>query len=300
MSLIFNKIKENRPNLSESSLKTYNSILTNLYKKVYPDKEIVLSKFEDHKKFMAFLKDMDGSKRKTYLTSLVVMCPDCKEYKDAMMKDGQQFNAEKRLQQKTPKEEANWVEQEELATIFNDIETEAKKLYKLNHPSASDIQKIQNYIILSLVSGKYISIRRSMDWTEMKISKYDKDNENYLDKTKSWKFYFNVYKTQKFLNDQEVALPPVLKKIITAWLKLLEKYYPENEYLLIDSKGHKLTPTKLTQRLNGIFGKKASINILRHSFITDKYKNMPALKELQEEATEMGHSLKEHLEYIKK
>jgi hypothetical protein len=56
----------------------------------------------------------------------------------------------------------------------------------------------------------------------------------------------------------------------------------------------------MTQRLNSIFGKKASINILRHSFITSKYKDMPSLEDLQEEATAMGHSLKEHLEYIKK
>jgi hypothetical protein len=129
----------------------------------------------------------------------------------------------------------------------------------------------------------------------------DKEKDNYLDRNKKQhKFYFNVYKTQKYLNDQEVNIPPALKKILTPWIKLIERIYPENNYLLVDSKGNKLTPTKMTQRLNSIFGKKASINILRHSFITSKYKDMPSLEDLQEEATAMGHSLKEHLEYIKK
>jgi len=301
MSPILERLKENRPTLSESSLKTYNSILSNLYKKVFPDKELDLAKFNDHKKFISFLKNMDGSKRKTYLSALVVFCPNCDEYRDLMNKDGQEYNAQKKLQKKTDKEEDNWVEQDELQTIYSELETEAKKLYKLKNPSTQDIQKIQSFIILSLVSGKHINIRRSLDWTEMVYKDADKEKDNFLDRNKKQhKFYFNVYKTQKYLNDQEVIIPPALKKILTPWIKLIEKIYPENNYLLVDSKGNKLTPTKMTQRLNSIFGKKASINILRHSFITSKYKDMPSLEDLQEEATAMGHSLKEHLEYIKK
>lgn len=301
MTTILEQLKENRPNLSEGSLKTYNSILKNLYKKVFPDIKLDLGKFEEHKKFINYLKDMEGSKRKTYLTALTVMCPKCEEYRDLMMKDAQKHNAEQKLQKKTDSQEQNWVEQEELNKIYTDLEQDSKKLYKLTNPSANDIQKIQSYIILSLVSGKFINIRRSLDWTEMVYKEIDKETDNYIDKSKTlWKFYFNVYKTQKFLNDQEVQIPIALRKILTPWIKLLETYYPDNRYLLIDSVGGKLTPTKLTQRLNVIFGKKASINILRHSFITNKYKDIPALKEMEDEAKEMGHSLKEHLEYIKK
>ena len=301
MVSILERLKENRPNLSAGSLKTYNSILTNLYKKVYPDKELDLAKFSDHKKFLNYLKPIPSSKRKTYLSALVVFCPNCDEYKDLMNKDGQEYNAQQKLQQKTPKEEDNWVSQDELMGIYDSVEAEAKKLYKLKNPSSQDIQKIQSFIILSLVSGKYIPIRRSLDWTEMVFRNGDKEKDNYLEKDKKqYKFYFNIYKTQKFLNEQEVVLPPPLKKIIVAWIKYIEKAYPENKYLLVDSKGQKLSPTKMTQRLNSIFGKKASINILRHSFITEKYKDMPSLEDLQDEATAMGHSLKEHLEYIHK
>jgi len=298
---ILDKLKENRPNLSDGSLKTYNSILKNLYKKVFPDVKLDLAKFSEHKKFINYLKDMEGGKRKTYLTALVVMCPTCDEYREMMMKDGQKYNSEQKMQIKTQEQKDNWVEQDELNKIYNELESEAKKLYKLNNPSANDIQKIQSYIILSLVSGKFINIRRSLDWTEMVFKDANKETDNYLEKTKTiWKFYFNVYKTQKFLHEQEVQIPVQLRKILTTWIKLLETHYPDNKYLLIDTIGGKLTPTKLTQRLNAIFGKKASINILRHSFITNKYKDLPALQALEKEATEMGHSLKEHLEYIKK
>jgi thiol-disulfide isomerase/thioredoxin len=301
MPTILETLKHNRPTLSDSSLKTYNSILSNLYKKIFSDKELDLAKFNEHKKFISFLKNMEGSKRKTYLSALVVLCPNCDEYKELMNKDGQEYNAQKKLQKRTPKEEENWVGQDELMSIYDAIETDAKKLMKMKNHTPQDIQKIQPYIILSLVSGKYIPIRRSLDWTEMVFKGEDKEKDNFLDKgKKQYKFYFNIYKTQKYLNDQETILPAPLKKIISDWIKLIEKVYPENKYLLIDSNGNKLTPTKMTQRLNNIFGKKASINILRHSFITEKYKDIPALGELQEEATAMGHSLKEHLEYIKK
>jgi hypothetical protein len=294
-------LKENRPTLSDSSLKTYNSILSNLYKKVFPDKPLELSKFKECKKFLNFLKDMDGSKRKTYLSALVVLCPTIDEYKELMNSDGQAYNAKQKLQNKTEKQTENWVEQDELTNIYKSLESETKQLYKLKNPTTQDIQKIQSYIILSLVSGKHIAIRRSLDWTEMKFKDFDKDKDNFLEMgKKQWKFYFNVYKTQRFLNEQEVIIPQILKKILTTWLKLIQRVYPQNDYLLIDSNGGKLTPTKMTQRLNAVFGKKASINILRHSFLSEKYKDLPDLTDLQEEATAMGHSLKEHLEYIKK
>ena len=289
----------NRPTLSASSLKTYNSILTNLYKKVFPDTKLDLEKFNNSKKFLTFLKDVDGSKRKTYLSALVVLCPTCDEYKDLMNKDGQEYNAKKKMQKKSEKEEANWVEQSELQTIYENLENEAKACFKLRNPTSADIQRCQSYIILSVVSGKYIPIRRSLDWTEMKFRNYNKEEDNYLD-DKRKNFVFNVYKTHKFLGDQTITIPTPLKRIITNWLKLLQQVYPDNEYMFVDSRGNKLTPTKLTQRLNNVFGRKASINILRHSFLSEKYKDMPSLEELHTEATAMGHSLVEHLDYIKK
>lgn len=292
---IVDKLKENRPELSESSLKTYKSILSNLYKKVFPnDKEVDLSKFNQYKKFLTFLKDYESSKRKTYLSALSVLCPKVEQYRELMNQDGKKYNEEQKNQEKTEKQKENWVEQDELSNIFKELEDEANKIYKLKNISMTDKQKIQNYIILCLVSGKFINIRRSLDWTEMMIKNFKEDEDNYLKKDV---FTFNKYKTAKFkqFGEQEVKIPKELYKILKKWLKI-----NDTDYLLFDSQKQKLTPTKLTQRLNKILGKKASINILRHSFLSDKYKNLPSLNDLEEEAKEMGHSLKEHLEYIKK
>ena len=42
------------------------------------------------------------------------------------------------------------------------------------------------------------------------------------------------------------------------------------------------------------------MNGIRHEFLSDKYKNIPALLELQKTASNMGHSIDQALLYIKK
>ena len=234
--LITDKLRQNRDTLSDSSLRTYTSILSNLYKKVYPDTELDLKKFENQKKFLTFMKDMDGSKRKTYLSALVVLCSNCPMYSEQMNKDGQQYKALQKTQTKTEKQQDNWVEQDELHLIMSNLQTEANKVFKMKNPTILDLQIAQNYIMLCLVSGKYIPIRRSLDWSELKLKNYNGENDNYLEKgKKGWKFIFNVYKTHRFHDTQESIITAELKKILTKWLNLLNKICPSSDYLLIDN-----------------------------------------------------------------
>jgi len=302
MKIIEDKLRENRPNLSNNSIKTYVSILKNLYKKVYPNTSLDLDNFKNQDKFIKHLADVDGSKRKTYLSALVVICgDDCEKYSTLMNEDGVKYNQEQKKQKRTDKQTENWIEQDELQNIISISEQQANKIFKLKTiPSMDELQIVQNYILLCLVSGKYIPVRRSLEWAEMKINNFNQESNSLeMPKRKPWNFVMRRYKTQKFHGDQEVIIPPELKKILTKWLKLLNQVCPDAEYLLIDKHCNKLSSVKITQRLNKIFGKNASTSMLRHSFITEKYKNMPSLEELQEESKAMGHSLTEHLEYIK-
>jgi integrase len=68
----------------------------------------------------------------------------------------------------------------------------------------------------------------------------------------------------------------------------------------LENKGKPFSSPTITLRLNRIFKKAISTSMLRHIWTTDKYKDMPALKAMQENAEAMGHSLEQHLEYIKK
>jgi integrase len=296
-------LKKNRPNLSESSLKTYNSILMNLYKKVLPADaiQVEVKRFNETDKFLNFLKDFDIGRRKSYLSALVVLTNN-EKYKTQMMEDGNKFNEKQKLQQKTKKQEDNWVEQDELKEIFLKHKKWAESIYKLKSNKKEYIQDIQNFIILSLVSGFFIPVRRLLDWSEMVVSNTgESKTENYLKINKNkYTFHFNRYKTNNVYGEQIVEVPKELVSILKKWIALLKSVYPQNNHLLVDSVGNKLTPSKLNQRLNKILGKSRSVNALRHSNISEKLKHIPALKELIDDAEANGHNLLTHLEYIKR
>ena len=71
-------IKSKRDTLSPSSLKTYTSILSSLYRKVFDDKEIDPKNYDDTEKLLSFLKVLPANKSKTILSALVVITNDKK------------------------------------------------------------------------------------------------------------------------------------------------------------------------------------------------------------------------------
>ena len=73
MDAIIDLIKKNRPHLSASSIKTYKSILKNIYDKCFDDKEYSMKNFDDDKIILISLKDVPYNKRKTVLAALSVL-----------------------------------------------------------------------------------------------------------------------------------------------------------------------------------------------------------------------------------
>ena len=67
-------LAKEKPNLSASSITTYNSILSNLYKKVYGDETIQLDKFKETEPILKYLQDIPFNKRKTILSALLLFC----------------------------------------------------------------------------------------------------------------------------------------------------------------------------------------------------------------------------------
>jgi integrase len=291
-NIIKNEIIKLKPNISESSVNTYNSILKNLYKNVFKDTEVDLKKFENTGPILSYLKDLEPRKRKTILASLVVIT-DNKRYRDQMLKDIEEYRSEESKQVKSDKQNDSWLEKSEINDIFNDMTTNVNILYKKKVHTMADLQDIQNYIILCVLSGIFIPPRRSKDYVDFKIRDIDMDNDNYIDKKV---MVFNSYKTAKTYQRQEIAIPPELLKILNKWIKI-----NPTDFLLFDSNSKKLSNVKLAQRLNKIFGKKASVNQLRHSYLSDKYQDTIKLNnEMAKDMVGMGTSRKQEQIYIKK
>lgn len=285
-------ITTKRPTISKTSLKTYESILRNLYKKVFPkDEKMDLDKFDnDNGFFIEHLMNVPANKRKTILSALVVIT-DNKNYRDLMMDDIKEYNKEQAKQEK-PNDD-KWIEKDDLKKLYKTLTHNAKLLYKKEELTPTDFQDIQNYIIMSLLGGVYIPPRRSKDYVCVKIKNVDKEKDNYIDKNE---FVFNNYKTAKTYGQQRLEIPKELRTIINKWIKI-----NPTDYLLFDIGLNPLSNVKLNQRLNKLFGKKVGINELRKHYLSSKYANLiDVKKDLAKDFKDMGSSLIQENIYIKK
>jgi hypothetical protein len=285
-------IKDKRPTLSASSITTNNSILLNLYKKVFGTTEIETKKFDETDKILAHLKEVPPNKRKTILSALVIITDD-KKYRDLMLEDIKEYNHEIGKQEKSETQKENWVGGGDIKTLWDTLKRNTDLIYKKSHLTPNDLQAIQSFIIVSLLGGVFVPPRRSKDLVDWKIKSVDKTKDNYLEKSS---IHYNSYKTAKCYGEQVVQIPTTLKNIINKWVKV-----NPTDYLLFDTNMNPLTSVKLNQRLNKLFdGKKVGVNALRHTYLTDKYADtMEQKKKIDKDMKEMGSSANMLTTYVK-
>ena len=276
-------IKSKREGLADSSITTYSSILKSLYKKIWGEEKMDFEKFREHKTILDGLKDMPPNKRKTILSALFIIT-EIPQYRSLMMEDSNAYAKEIAQNKKTETQEENWVEPAEIEAVLNKLEKDASAIYKKQTKTPQDLQEVQNYIIMALLSGKYIPTRRSKDYTDFKI-KNATEEDNYIEGKKN--LVFNSYKTAKTYGRQTLTLPVKLKNILNKWIAI-----NPTDYLLFDVNMNPLTNVKLNQRINKIFdGKKVSTNNLRHTNITEALGDHKASKKKAEKLmSDMGSS----------
>jgi integrase len=289
---IAESIKHSRPTLSDSSIKTYTSVLTSLHKKVFGTGEIHLEDFDDADQIIHFLKSKPPSARKSVLAALVVLTGNSK-FREAMMSDVHTFQEDMKKQEASPAQRESAVSPEEIRHIFDRLVAETNLLYSKKQRTVSDLLAISDMVILALLSGIFIPPRRSLDFTAFKINDINADTDNYINKNE---LVFNTYKTSKTYGRQTVTIPPPLKSILTKYIKI-----NPTPFLFFDSKFKPLTSVTMTQRLNRVFGgRKISINSLRHSYLTSKYTNLSMeQKKMNADMQAMGSSASMLDTYVK-
>jgi len=289
-------LKEKRPNLSKTSLNTYASTLTNLHKKVFIDIPFDIENFNKTQDILNYLKDIPPNKRKSILASLVVIS-DKKEYRDIMLEDIKEYNKETAKQKKTLNQEESWVSQEDVDKKHKEMEGKWKLLLKKERYKLTqkEIQEMQDFVMLSLLGGIYIPPRRLKDYVDFRIRPIGTEDPNKVNTKNRNKLIFNSYKTSKTYGQQIVKIPPKLNDILNKWIEINPTFY-----LLIDTKGCPLSNVKMNQRLNKIFGKKVSVNQLRHTYLSHKYADrLQANEELAKDFEDMGSSMHQEKVYIK-
>jgi hypothetical protein len=283
-------LKERRSKLSASSIKTYTSTLRSILRNVYPEEKTpTIDLFKNVNTILLHYSEDSLKSLNNKLAPLYVLT-GIEEYRDLMMKNAEKIKKDVDKQVKTEKQKECTLEQEDLKTLWEKMKKYTDMIYKKQVITDADLQTIQMFIVLSLMGGVFIPPRRAMDYCLFKI-KDPTDDFNYLLKNK---LVFNKYKTAKTYGRQEVSIPKELKSILTKWIK-----HNPTEWLLFDTKKQPLTAVKLNQRFVKLFGKKCSVNSLRHSYLTDRYaEHIPMRKQLKEDITNMGSSLAVEPHYI--
>ena len=294
-------IKKNRPNISESSLLTYVSLLNSLYKSLFKNEtEFDEKLFNKTDEVLEHIKDRTLASKKTILSALYVLTNN-EKYQKNMIDEATQYNTEMKEQKMSDKQKENWVSQDEIKAVFNKYKTTAEYIIKesKNKPLASkEFQTWQDYIMLCLASGIFIEPNRVKDWVCFKVNNIEKGKDNYMEgKASKCQLVFNSYKTAKFYGEKKMSAPPELCKILNTFIAYVK---PQSDYLLNDSHWKPLSQVTFTQRLNKIFGKHVSVNLLRHSYLTDRFQSGKiSLKQLSDTAKNMSHNLQTSLEYVK-
>ena len=286
---ITESIKNNRPNLSTSSLKTYSSVLRNLQKNM---KGEGLEWFSNNDKdILEYLKDKTPQTKKTTLSALFVLTKQ-QSYKDVMIQVMKLVNESDKSQKKNEKQEENWMSVKEIQDIYDSLLVKARSM--LSNKSILNESTMMEFLLVSFLGGvvKDLAPRRSQDYSEMKIRNYDTKIDNYY---KAGKFYFNIYKTAKSYGLQVIDVPKDLNAILKKWVKI-----NTNDYMLYSTNGNKLSSPQISRILNKALGKNISTSLLRHVYLTNVYKDLPALNKMEELSREMGHSVSQAMEYIKR
>ena len=286
-------------NLSESSINLY---LSNL-RRLNDNKEFknlnFLKKYND---IIDKIKDYKDTTKRGYLISIVSVLksqgePFNKLYKKyyKTMLDVNKIINDIPPNTKTETQTKNWITWDEVMEVYNKLKSIKFKKGKWDEEMRDTYL---DYLILSL----YVLLppRRNKDYLQMVVAVKPKliDLE---DKKFNWfdvqnkQFIFNNHKTSKLQKEPlKVDIPDELMNILKVWID----HNPDKKNWTGCLFGNNNTKINfITRRLNKLFYKKISSSMLRHIYLSSKYKDV--LAEQEKDSKLMSHNMDTQKDYIK-
>jgi hypothetical protein len=280
---ILERLKENRPNLSASSLRTYCSLLVALYNTLEGTNGITF--FENDAKILNHIKSLEKAQtRKTTLSCLFVLT-GMPIYQEEMNKNIKEVNNFYKTQKTNPERLAKLKTFEQIQAIHSEIQQK----YKKNPTIDNTIDLLISYVVSGAL-GEALPPRRVLDYSLMKLRNYS-EKDNYI---KNGKFYFNQYKTKDRHGSQVIDIPKELNTLINKWKKT-----NDTDYLLVNENNEAFTSTALSKKISRLFDGN-SMDMLRSIFLSNYYKDLPQLTKMESLASKMGHSINSQLNYYVK
>lgn len=290
------QIMELRPTIKENSAKNYTISLEKVNEHFHKTRAInnleFLNKKDEIDNFLVGKSDLT---KRNYYNAIIVVYDLVKDKDDEILKQYTEqrdaFNANyeewSKTNQKSKKQETNWIEYDELEKIKDSYKKTNPMYYALlslyyEIPIRNDVQNMK------VVTKRGVNKIKKDDVEFKKYNYFVKDRNNAL-------IILNQYKTAGRYGTKTIKLSKPLTKILMKWVKI-----SDNKYLFETSPGVSLTSNQITRTFNKIFSKtdkKVSSTMLRHIICSHKFAD--DLKKRKELAHNMCHSTSMGQDYIK-
>jgi hypothetical protein len=307
-------------NIKANSLRAYGISLRKVQEAVQPNKEFKNIDFlKDEDKVLEAISELKISTQKNYIASIIVALDALNEkekydeelakYRGYLDEINDQYVKEFESGEKSDKEQSNWASMKELKKVLNNYKNDIseRELWNKETLTPKQFDLMQKWVVGNLYIGDPENPPTRLDFAPMLVigekafetlDDEDKENHNYLViKSRNNKYFnFGEYKTSSKYGQNKVPLGKKLNSVMNIWLR-----HNKSDSLLLNSRGQPQTANGLSKYLNKVFaptGKKISVNMLRHIFLSEKYPNIN--KEKEEDAKKMGHSVNQQGKYSKK
>jgi integrase len=227
-------------------------------------------------------------------------------YYEKMMERSKEARATEDNGEKTEKQKDNWISWEDIEKRKTELFQDIGSFITKKTIDTTQYERLLQFVVLALYTE--VQPRRNQDYLDMYIVKKWNDkmptDKNYID-IASKKFIYNKYKTSRKYGMQSIEIPENLWTALQIYLKFhplwkgVAKRKTEPVKFLVYADGSPLTAVNaITRLLNKVFGKKIGSSMIRHIYISDKYKNV--MEEQKADAEAMGHSVSQQRDYYKK
>lgn len=304
---LFPLIENARPHLKKNSITNYIRNINILHdRKPYEN----LDWLKDTKAIQEKIESKKKTSQRNYIVSIVVALQSANKekyketidtYQDLLKELTADINLTYEKHEKTAKENENWLNYSELIDIQRDYKAQVDEM-QLNKKTIIN-PKDNKVLLYYLISSPYtLHNPLRLDWATLRVITSKKDlnkTENFLLKTGTYtqQIILNDFKNVSKIGSVDFKLSRPLTKVIN-----LYRRFNKGEYLLMNTRGFKMSQNSLSKIIPLIFqkeGKRVNLNMIRKSKIQseidiEQVKKEEALAEsmLHSEGTQKGVYLK--------
>jgi hypothetical protein len=308
MEEITEKLKKNKPEITESSVKAYALNLRKLHQRLHGTKEFTeIDWLQDHETVMKNLEANSGSYLtcRNYLNAVIVALLNQPQF-EASLKVYQQRRDElnskytqiQQTKQPTERQSQNWVSVAQIQELINELGAEVKIIAagpqsQLTH---RDLQTVQDRFMITF--WLHYPVRNDLQHTRIiarrafnALPQEQKDGHNFVILGNPLEFSVGSYKTRKRYGVKKIKVDNTdVVKALREWMKVS----PNPEYVLVNVKnGEPMSSLQITQNLTRVFkarfNKSVGTTLLRHIVLTEKFGKQ--LKDMAQMADIMGHDV---------